>query len=517
MMNQADNFPIIPMKNVSISRRAFVKNTSHAYIDALDFNGADTGIEPVFAPCRCKILNILRYENTGFANTVILGSCDETGRPLAVKCADDKDRILSFAFSHDNVINSNVKINAILQQYEEFYNEGTKGNATGNHMHMEVCEGWAYNKVKTKRADNGKYDYHLPNLLHIPDILWINKDFHNIVNFGLNGYKFKELRASNMYDIKVYKFAKNNKKIRLSVDGNKFGTDGAVRPLYKFTDSNLIHEGFKEEFCINGGIFYNQGGWFAEGIELSKGISNQTLDMTAVSKFQDTMAVGFDYEGNIDFVKQKDILENLNHYYGAVTGAFGIMKDGQRCEWGIELESKRNYLYSRRAGRTILGDNDKEIIVISINGVTGKSGPFGKELFDICVNAGCTNAINLDGSGSRKLRVDNKVIVDGSRNVKNAILMYSKRVNNNEEEVLEGMLSLNVAKTGVYVRETLTFNSKNQPIGKKLAFIKPNDKCKIISFLEGLQKDGYQWVKVDYNGILGYAQYDSKCYWIKGE
>lgn len=179
--------PLIPMMYVSISRRAFVPGTSHAHIDAIDLSGIDETREYGRAPTRVKVLNKLPIESTGFANTVLFGTCNAKGEPWPVLCADGKKRVLTFAGSHDNDI-QDISINHIYQQWEKCYNEGIAGNASGNHQHWEIAEGWHYKKVINKYGD-----WTLPNLLHCEDIFWFDKSKHIVANnrFGLNGYKFR--------------------------------------------------------------------------------------------------------------------------------------------------------------------------------------------------------------------------------------------------------------------------------------------------------------------------------------
>lgn len=67
---------------------------------------------------------------------------------------------------------------------------------------------------------------------------------------------------------------------------------------------------------------------------------------------------------------------------------------------------------------------------------------------------------------------------------------------------------------GVRVRASLNFNGKT-PTGKVLTLAKPGQAVKILGFVAGIQPDGYQWIKSEFNGAVGYSQYDSKCYWIR--
>lgn len=60
------------------------------------------------------------------------------------------------------------------------------------------------------------------------------------------------------------------------------------------------------------------------------------------------------------------------------------------------------------------------------------------------------------------------------------------------------------------IRASLSFKRKKTN-AKLLAVIpKGNKDARITGFVPGLQPDGYQWVKVEYHGIKGFAQWDSK-------
>lgn len=175
--------PIFIMKNVSISQRAY-STGSHKYLQAIDINGKDTGIEAGIAPCRVKILGVFTKEKTGFNNTVLFGTCDEYGNSCSVECADGSKRVLTFALTHDNDI-SWAKKGAIYTQLQEFYHEGTKGYATGNHIHLEIGLGWQTKKYKDEHGN-----WCLKNLIAPDKVFWLLKGYSNICNKGLNGYSF---------------------------------------------------------------------------------------------------------------------------------------------------------------------------------------------------------------------------------------------------------------------------------------------------------------------------------------
>lgn len=319
--------------------------------------------------------------------------------------------------------------------------------------------------------------------------------------------------------VKIAKIKKSEHIIRGSVDGNKFGTPGDVAKQTGFGDQALKDEGYIEGFAGNGGIFYPyDGAAYAEGIEISRGINNQDFSMACVTKFNNCMAIGFPKSGGIVFARQSEIIAGASQYWGAVTFAFGIMKDGVKAEWG---KSEHSSQYNCISGRTILGQNKDYIFGVSFAGTTGKTGLRGSQLFELCKKIGMTDAGCFDGGGSVWMRVEGSYKTSTTRPVKNAWMIFFKEVIKEpkpESNEPIGVLTLNVASVGMYIRETLTFNAKNKSSGKILATVKVGQQAEVLDFIDGIQKDGYQWVKVKFGDIVGYAQYDSMCYWLdRGE
>lgn len=89
------------------------------------------------------------------------------------------------------------------------------------------------------------------------------------------------------------------------------------------------------------------------------------------------------------------------------------------------------------------------------------------------------------------------------------------------EDDIDMRLKINCVKGAQYIRQGLSFGSNNKSNSKILACIpKGNNHATITGFVDGIQKDGYQWVKVYYNGydtiskknveVEGYCQWDSK-------
>lgn len=171
---------VFPMKTISISQRF------HAKHKAWDMNGEDTGIDYWYAPCRVKVLAMFDINKTGFYNTVLYGSCDESGNPAEVMCADGVKRVLTFGCTHMNGLNKfGLYVGKIYQSGEKCYCEGNTGSgSTGNHVHMDVAEGWHYKRIK--------YDgqWLLPDLVTVDNLFFRLKGW-NVIR-KLNGYEFKE-------------------------------------------------------------------------------------------------------------------------------------------------------------------------------------------------------------------------------------------------------------------------------------------------------------------------------------
>ena len=93
--------------------------------------------------------------------------------------------------------------------------------------------------------------------------------------------------------------------------------------------------------------------------------------------------------------------------------------------------------------------------------------------------------------------------------------MNFKFVATNEYESEYDMkLKINCVKGAQNIRETLSFSGK-KPNGKVLKTVPKGTKDIIITgFVDGIQKDGYQWVKVKYGDIEGYCQWDSMYFTI---
>lgn len=116
---------------------------THKGTYAVDNSGKDTGIDPVFAPCTMQVMDKWNY---GIGNDIFIQSVGK------VRFADGSIGYVTFRFIHDNYT-SDIAVGRIFKQGEKFADEGTAGNASGNHMHIEVGKGlWTKGRESIKNS-----------------------------------------------------------------------------------------------------------------------------------------------------------------------------------------------------------------------------------------------------------------------------------------------------------------------------------------------------------------------------
>lgn len=166
--------PLYPCKNMRITQG--YNEGTHLDSFAIDDAGKDTSISKIRAPYTGIIKKIYKDD----ANEVWLESIDKVEYP------DGTKDYLTMMFAHSNDV-SNLFVGKKIAQNEEFYSEGTKGNATGNHCHFECGKGkftgtgWHKNSSGYYSINNGKKP---------EDCLWLDKEVNVINNYK---YNFKSI------------------------------------------------------------------------------------------------------------------------------------------------------------------------------------------------------------------------------------------------------------------------------------------------------------------------------------
>lgn len=164
--------PLYPCPNMRITQG--YQEGTHADSYAIDDAGKDTSISKIRAP----FTGIIKKIYPDDANEVWLESIDKVEYP------DGTKDYLTMMFAHANDV-SNLFVGKKVIQNEEFYSEGTKGNATGNHCHIECGKG---KFTGTGWYKNNQGYYSINNPKKPEECLWIDKTINIINDYN---YKFK--------------------------------------------------------------------------------------------------------------------------------------------------------------------------------------------------------------------------------------------------------------------------------------------------------------------------------------
>lgn len=187
---------------------------------ALDNAGEDTGIDYVLAPFSGTIKQVL---NKSYGIWVWL----ESDKPVI--CANGETTYLTAMFGHDNKVRH--KVGDKIKQGEKFLAEGTSGNTTGNHCHLELGKGHFVNGGWYKNKDGV---YMIYNAVKPNEYLFI-KDDTIIKNDG--GYTWKKVPTNN--DIYIVK-----KGDTLSAIARKYNTTyPKLAKINKIKNPDLIYPG----------------------------------------------------------------------------------------------------------------------------------------------------------------------------------------------------------------------------------------------------------------------------------
>lgn len=141
---------------------------SHATINAYDLAGMDTGIDRFKTFNDLTVIGVHPLSTTGFANTVHFY---------------DAENDVTIAMTHCNTIPSGCVVGNVFHSGDTIYYEGTAGQATGNHIHLEIGQGKQASKVK---SSSGVWS--LTNFINIEDYFYIDQEYTDIKDDG--GYSF---------------------------------------------------------------------------------------------------------------------------------------------------------------------------------------------------------------------------------------------------------------------------------------------------------------------------------------
>ena len=166
--------PIFPSKYMRITQG--YNEGTHRDSFAIDNADIDTGKSLVYAP----FTGIIKKTYPNDANEVWLESVDKVEYP------DGTIDYMTIMFAHDNDI-SDLFVGKRINKGEAFYQEGTKGNVTGAHCHLECGQGkftgtgWHKNSAGYWSINNGKRP---------EECLWLDDSINILDNWG---YSFKKI------------------------------------------------------------------------------------------------------------------------------------------------------------------------------------------------------------------------------------------------------------------------------------------------------------------------------------
>ncbi len=145
---------------------------SHKLFNAYDLAGMDSGVDRFKAFMPLEVIGVHRFDYStkrGFANTVHFY---------------DKENDITIAMTHQNKLDGRIyKVGKVFNPGDTIYYEGTAGQATGNHIHLEIGRGRQSVKVKKGR------DYVLDNWVNIEDYFWVNPEYTKVAKSA--GYEFQ--------------------------------------------------------------------------------------------------------------------------------------------------------------------------------------------------------------------------------------------------------------------------------------------------------------------------------------
>ena len=168
--------PLYPSPYMRITQGYMMGTHVDSY--AIDDAGSDSGIDYIKAP----FTGVVKKIYTTDANEVWLESVEPVIYP------DGTVDYMTMLFAHDNDI-SDLFVGKVIPRGTRFYEEGTKGNASGNHVHMECGKGkftgsgWHKNNAGYWSINNSK---------NPTECLWIDDSIKILNNYG---YSFKKIET----------------------------------------------------------------------------------------------------------------------------------------------------------------------------------------------------------------------------------------------------------------------------------------------------------------------------------
>ena len=503
----------LPMKVINITQHS---GGSYSHPNgALDLAGSDTGIDFAFA-----MGNFWRCISGPWgSHTYFFTACDEAGNAVPVHCADGKDRIVTVAMTHAafQYVKAPV-IGKIYKNGEPIYEEGTYSadpniRITGNHIHYEVAEGLQYSKY----YDRNMGVYRMYGELKPEDICFICDSFSTVASMGgvvmahCEGVAYTTPQTSfadglshqtySGQDIHIYKMSGREK---IAIVACPYGQ---VKDITEFSIPNKRIKAVMNAsyFMMNGDNGYLgrvQG--FLNGTDEhvdARPASPAEMGQKGDKPFMDLVLLK---NGNISF-------GDFNSWdYPIEEVVFGVSPAGIEISNFIAVNK-----YSPAVGyEKISYPNTQSVLMRCSDGtfvlaaVSGKLAPVPTLRTWGLVN-GVAHMSIYDSGGSTQLIVNGEKIVYTGRKIPVCFVIYEDYEADDDEQKIptDTIGKVHCEKSGMHIRSRVG--------GEIMHTVKRGDVCDLLGFIDGIQKDGYQWAYVKSSNVSGYAQIDSAVLWIE--
>lgn len=411
---------ILPLRYIGISQ-GMNGATSHLGLKAIDF-GWNQKYYKESTELLAPFDGVVVWKQGG-SNTIAFQSNEK------VEYADGTVDYMTVITAHDN---NAPAVGKTFKQGEVYSHAGTAGGVP-LHCHLEVQKGkfQSYTAIKNTSKDGRYNSYIFPNTYIPYEALFVRDDELFTTNKANNPYIWKKVGDETVNNlIKIVK--DENYDYKWSIDGNRYGDKYDITTQGGFGDLELEANGWERVLKTNASLFYTwENMHFACGLEKSRGVNNQELEMDCVKGYNTCMAIAC-VGDELYFASQDWIIKNkLDEAYGAVTGLGLILGGKARNDMHKGFEGQWNQL----AGRTIIGeDKDGNFLSYSIEGDDNKGGLTGAQAQAKCLELGFYNAIMLDGGSSVFREYEGKYDISTGRKVKNALILYRKKKEDNKTE-----------------------------------------------------------------------------------
>ncbi|MFV0379478.1 MAG: phosphodiester glycosidase family protein [Anaerorhabdus sp.] len=311
--------------------------------------------------------------------------------------------------------------------------------------------------------------------------------------------KLKDGYQKILWDRQTVHIYKGSKELELGMMSATGKVDYQARKTIDKIDDDRVH------YCKVNANYFNMSDGQHYGVEL-------TPQIKLAPKQASWLALWQDLKGELHYGLSSNFWLSSNEVKFACSPAAILIHDGKEVN-----------KYSTAVGESKKTRANTQTLLLRLNTgdfalgvVTGHLTP--KQCVKLAKTLNASHLSLFDGGGSSQMITEGNKKVFTGRPIANVLTLFKKEDTSNKEPNKDDDSKLSrkmvISKVGVRVRSELKFFN-NKASASILKFCPIGSEVEIIDFVDGLQADGYQWAKVKYQGIEGYSQYDSTCYWIK--